>query len=365
MPAFRMKRLGTIMEPEPGNPMEVEGVMNPAVIRGHDGELYLFPRLVAEGNFSRIGIARVIFDEEGDPVDVERIGVALEPEMDYELRPDGGGCEDARITFVEPLKYYMMTYTAFGPNGPRIAFARSKDLMNWERLGLATFTPYKDIEFEDVFNKDAVFFPIAIPNPTGHPQIAMLHRPIFQGTHPEETAHLAHIHERKIDLPRESIWISYCALNTDENEEEHLGRFTSHYRLASPVEYWETLKIGGGTPPILTRHGWFFIYHGVSETTEGKMCYSAGAIVLSTENPHQIKYRSRDPVLSPETPHERVGVVDDVVFPTGLDRRDDLGTLDRIDVYYGMADHRIGVAYLEIPEALPSEAKVDAPEAQS
>ena len=55
------------MEPEPGNPHEVEGVLNPAAVRGPDGNLYLFPRLVARGNYSRIGIARVQFNAAGDP----------------------------------------------------------------------------------------------------------------------------------------------------------------------------------------------------------------------------------------------------------------------------------------------------------
>ena len=45
----------------------------------------------------------------------------------------------------------------------------------------------------------------------------------------------------------------------------HLGRFSSHHRLAAPVSPWERLKIGGGTPPVLTKHGWLVIYHGVSE----------------------------------------------------------------------------------------------------
>ena len=40
------------------------------------------------------------------------------------------------------------------------------------------------------------------------------------------------------------------------------------------------------------------------------------------------------------------GTVDNVVFPIGIDRRDDLGMPDRFDVYYGMADYRIGVARL-------------------
>lgn len=29
---LQLKRLGQIMEPEPGNPMEVEGVLNPAAM---------------------------------------------------------------------------------------------------------------------------------------------------------------------------------------------------------------------------------------------------------------------------------------------------------------------------------------------
>jgi hypothetical protein len=45
-------------------------------------------------------------------------------------------------------------------------------------------------------------------------------------------------------------------------------------------------------------------------------------------------------------------------------RRDDLGLLDRLDVYYGMADNRIGVARLDLPEVLPLGGDVDAPEAK-
>ena len=115
---LKLQRLGMIMEPQPGNPLEVEGVLNPAAVRGPDGGLYLFPRLTAKGNYSRIGIARVRFNADGDPEGVERLGIALEPEADYEKRSNGGGCEDPRITFVEPLRRYLMTYTAFSDRGP-------------------------------------------------------------------------------------------------------------------------------------------------------------------------------------------------------------------------------------------------------
>jgi len=33
MSGFKLQRLGMIMEPEPGNPHEVEGVLNPGVAR--------------------------------------------------------------------------------------------------------------------------------------------------------------------------------------------------------------------------------------------------------------------------------------------------------------------------------------------
>jgi len=362
MSGFQLQRLGQIMEPEPGNPLEVEGVLNPAAIRGRDGELYLFPRMVARGNYSRIGIARVKFNEAGDPSEVERLGIALEPEEDYEQRPDGrGGCEDPRITFVEPLRKYVMTYTAFSPNGPRIALAVSDDLFHWRRLGLATFSPYRGIEFGSVDNKDASLFPVAIPNHAGKMQMGILHRPLFPGTRPEET--VRQTHSRKMDLDHESIWISYCPMPLGGTEPPHLGLFNSHHRLASPVSPWELLKIGGGTPPVLTRHGWMILYHGVSEITEGKgghsLCYSAGVMVLSEDHPHVLRYRSVEPVLTPMLSQERSGTIANVVFPTGIDRRDDLGKPDRYDVYYGMADDRIGVARLVVPEFLPSGAPAD------
>jgi predicted GH43/DUF377 family glycosyl hydrolase len=363
MSGFRLQRLGIVMEPEADNPIEVEGTLNPAAVRGPDGQLYLFPRLVAKGNYSRIGIARVRFNKSGDPCAVERLGIALEPEADYERQPGGrSGCEDARITFVGRLKCYMMTYTALSPNGPRIALAVSDDLFHWKRLGPAAFEPYKGIDFVNVDNKDASLFPVAIPNHAGKPQLAMLHRPLFPGTRPEEIACQAE--SRDVDIAQESIWISYCPMALESLEPDHFCLFNSHHRLATPVSPWERLKIGGGTPPVLTRHGWLILYHGVSKMAnpgdEGhQLCYSAGVMVLSKKHPRWIRYRSNEPVLTPQTPEERRGTIANVVFPTGIDRRDDLGTPDRFDIYYGLADRRIGVARLEMPEYLPEGAPAD------
>jgi len=354
---FQMHPLGMVIQPDANSPYEAEGILNPAAARGPDGELYLFPRMVGAGNFSRIGIVRVLFDRAGDPCGIERCGIALEPEMPYELRPNGqGGCEDPRVTFVEPLQRYVMSYTALSPEGPRIALAVSKDLFSWHRLGLASFTPYEGIEFNGIKNKDAVSFPLAIPNPSGDLELGILHRPLFPGTLPEDN--VTRDENCKVNVHRQSIWISYSSLALAGTDPRQLSHFTSHHRLAAPMSPWENLKIGCGTPPVMTRHGWLIVYHGVSSVAqpnskESRLTYGAGVMVLSREHPQELLYRSTEPILTPKSSEQRPGTFANVVFPTGIDRRFDIDRPHRYDVYYGINDFCIGVARLDVPSEIP------------
>jgi predicted GH43/DUF377 family glycosyl hydrolase len=110
----------------------------------------------------------------------------------------------------------------------------------------------------------------------------------------------------------------------------------------------------------MCRHGWLLVFHGVHALPDStkalpKLCYSAGVVVLSPEHPNRIIHRSPAPVLVPEGVSELTGTVSNVVFPTGIDRRDDLGTPDRFDLYYGMADYRIGAARLDVPLSLATD----------
>ncbi|HEY0798887.1 MAG TPA: hypothetical protein VGD50_07030, partial [Candidatus Baltobacteraceae bacterium] len=111
-------RLGVVLSPD-GSPSEVEGVLNPASARTRDGALLLYPRCVAQGNTSRVGLVEA--SGSGDQVTFTRHGFALEPSAPYELRTQGGGygCEDPRVTFIPVLDLYVMAYTAYGPDGPR------------------------------------------------------------------------------------------------------------------------------------------------------------------------------------------------------------------------------------------------------
>jgi beta-1,2-mannobiose phosphorylase / 1,2-beta-oligomannan phosphorylase len=118
----------------------------------------------------------------------------------------------------------------------------------------------------------------------------------------------------------------------------------------APDGPWGRLKTGAGTPPVRIAEGWFSLYHAVDAVEAGgryAMKYSAGIVIHDIEQPHIILYRSRTPVLTPEHPDELHGIVNNVVFPTGIDVKGDRA----FDVYYGMADSRIGRASVTLPPA--------------
>lgn len=349
-PLYGVERLGVIMAPQPDDPLEVEGVLNPAGAVGLDGHYYLFPRLVAAGNYSRIGVARVRRDAHGRPAGVERLGIALDPEAHYEtVRPGVGGCEDPRVTYLACAGVYVMAYTALGPLGPHVALASSPDLRTWTRHGLVDFAEEHGVDFSVYANKDAMLLPEPVRAPDGEMALVMLHRPLY-----EMWAGFDGLHSVPAPLPddvtddRPSIWLSYCPLRTlDWLHGAAPARFSYHHLLATPQGEWEAYRIGGGTVPLRTEQGWLTFYHGVELAPNGDRCYQTGALLLDHEDPRRILARSQEPVFGPETPEELVGVVGNVVFPTAVEQRG-----EGIDVYYGMADSRIGVAHLTPREAV-------------
>lgn len=355
MAPFEMERLGIIMQPDPQIPREAWGVLNPGGVRGPDGDYYLFPRIVAEGNYSRIGRARVHFDADGNPTGAERLGYVLEPYEPYEVTMRlGGGVEDPRVTYVRPLRLYVMTYTAFTPHHPRIALAVSHDLVEWKRLGPLHFATGDDeFDLNQSGNKDGLIFPDAVHDPHGRPALAIIHRPTYAMHH--------HHFGPKVVLPPsgaehlENIWISYVPLEHAHADVHRLTHVCEHRILLAPQAEWESLKIGGGAPPVRLPYGWLLLYHGVAgwQAPEGEgkhVRYCAGAAVLDLDDPTKVLYRSAQPVLEPILPQEMQGIVPSVVFPTATDLRDGR----RLDVYYGGADSVIGAAKLTIPDTLPS-----------
>jgi beta-1,2-mannobiose phosphorylase / 1,2-beta-oligomannan phosphorylase len=327
---FALTRRGVALRPDPADPRERGGVLNPAAI-GRDGVTYLFYRAVAAepANYSRILVATCRLKPDGRIETTRLPRAALEPEAPYERWADGqgGGVEDPRITPLEGA--YYLAYTAYGAVGgvvaPRIALARSVDLAGWERLGLARFAPLAvevhgartEVDLDATPNKDAILFPERIGG-----RYAMLHRPMFAPA---------------TGLPQ-SIWLSWS---------DDLREWDSHQLVLAPALPWENLKVGGGTPPLRTPHGWLTFYHGVQGQADSDPArrYYAGALLLDLDDPARVLYQSPEPVLAPQTAEETEGVVSNVVFPCGVVQQPD----GRLDVYYGMADRAIGLATTTLP----------------
>jgi predicted GH43/DUF377 family glycosyl hydrolase len=347
----KVDRLGLALEPS-GAESEVEGVLNPASARTREGDLLLYPRDVARGNISRIGLARARLT--GDRFTFEREGFVLEPDAAYELRPHPGyGCEDPRVTFVPALEQYVMAYTAFGPQGPRIAVALSGDGYKWQRVGLLHFDK-PGMHIGD--DKDAAFFPEPVLSPSGVKSLALYHRPMLHLSAVDGRAAIPMI-ERMPFADRESIRVAYVPLAPVLDDRSKILDVCESTLVMSPNAQWGSLKLGAGTPPVRIDEGWMSLYHAVDvvdhRTQKPKLKYSAGIMIHDLEHPHKILYRSPKPILVPEHASELRGIVDNVVFPTAIDPRPDLG--ERVfDIYYGMADWSIGAARLTLGERVGS-----------
>ena len=344
---YTLTRLGVIMSPEEGNPLEAEGVLNPATGRTPDGELYLLPRLVSAGNVSRVGLARIVLAD-GVPVGVEREGVVLAPDAGWERGTNSAGTEDPRVTFIEALGLHVMSYVAYGPLGPRPALAVSSNLRDWRRLGPVHFVYQPDLDLDlNLFpNKDVVFFPEPVPGPDGVPSFAMLHRPMWDlgWVRDGEGVHLP----AGVTDERPGIWISYVPVADVLADIRNLVNQHSSTLVAMPEFAFEELKVGPGPAPIRVPEGWLLIHHGVrgmlvkGVDQQAGVNYAAGAMILDATDPSKVLARTSVPILAPETADETAGIVPNVVFPTAIEEVDGVHY-----VFYGMADSKIGVARLD------------------
>jgi len=347
-PPYTLTRVGVLMTPEPGNDLEAEGVLNPASGFGPDGKLYLLPRLVATGNVSRVGLAEVSLVD-GVPTGVSRRGVVLAPDEGWERGANNAGVEDPRVTWVPRLGVHVMTYVAYGPLGPKLALAVSKDLIEWRRLGPIHFRyqPGLDTDLNLFPNKDAVFFPEPVPGPDGEPAYAMLHRPMWDlgWFRDGEGVHLP----AGVTDERPGIWVSYAPARDVERDLDSLVLQGDHRLVALSEHPFEELKIGAGPAPIRVEEGWLLLHHGVVgaiddpwEPQQQRVSYAAGAMILDPADVSRVLDRSTEPMLTAETADERSGTVPNVVFPTAIEEVDGVRY-----VFYGMADTKIGVARLD------------------
>lgn len=301
-----------ILIPNEANWWESKAVFNCAILH-YENKFHMLYRAI--GEYERY-ISRIGYASSTDGYSFARSNhIALEPTQDYEKY----GIEDPRMVEIDNQVY--ITYvilSAYVTDGAVVeastALATTTDFLKYTRLRVITSKGSN--------NKDVVLFPEKMSqqqssvlssstssnNADGAGKYFFLHRP---------SSWIGSTYG--VDKP--SIWLG---------EGNALTNFEKHTLLLKPEEDWEELKVGAGPPPIKTRAGWLVIYHGVSR----EKVYSAGAALLDLHDPSKIIGRTKTPILEPKEPYEKLGDVNNVVFPTGACIVDN----DKLFVYYGAAD---------------------------
>jgi predicted GH43/DUF377 family glycosyl hydrolase len=218
------------------------------------------------------------------------------------------GVEDPRITRMDEMDAWFIAYTSYGPAGPCVALAVTRDFRDVDRIGVAM--PPED--------KNASLLSRHIDG-----QFVLFHRPSSQIS------------------GRADVWLSRSTdLRSWTRPEPVLS--------ARAGTWWDSVRIGMGPPPLETPHGWLGIYHGVRLSVTGPV-YRIGLVLLDLDNPALVRHRSDEWVLAPYTTYERCGDVPNAVFPTGLVH--DPAT-DELRLYYGAADTSIAVATARLGDVL-------------
>ena len=111
-------------------PYAVNAVMNAGATQV-DGTTVLLCRVEDRRGISHLTVARSQNGISNWVVDEHPL-LAPDPEKPYE----SWGLEDSRLTWVEELECWVIAYTSFGPGGPGLSLATTKDFRSVERLGL-------------------------------------------------------------------------------------------------------------------------------------------------------------------------------------------------------------------------------------
>lgn len=288
-----------ILEPKSWHPWESKAVFNPAVLRG-DNELFILYRALSEDNTSTIGCAishtGLHIDERfSDPVYIPR------EEFEKKKNPGGGsGCEDPRLTRMGDTVY--MCYTAYnGVDSPRVALT--------------------SILYDDFIHRKWIWKKPALISPPGidDKDACIL----------EEKIKGKYVIFHRIG---QDIVLDYVdSLVFPEN------KWLQIQSVITPRKgWWDSRKIGISAPPIKTPHGWLLLYHGISGADSE---YRVGAMLLKLDEPGTVLSRTEFPILEPEPVYERLGLVNNVVFPCGA-----AVLHDTLYTYYGGADKVVGLA---------------------
>ncbi len=300
---FKRGLTNPIISPNPENRWEATATFNPAAIYLKN-KIHILYRTLSDDNTSFIGYASSL---DGFTISERLMDPIYFPREDFEMKKinnGNSGCEDPRITQIGKNLYICYTaYDSIGPPRVAISSISVSDFLarkwNWTKPELITPPGFDD--------KDTCIFPEKLKE--GY---FVLHRVGNE---------ICGDYLSSLDFKNQVIDKCIRIIGPRKNS-------------------WDSLKVGISAPPLKTKYGWLLLYHGVSKSHN---TYRVGVVLLDLKDPAIVLARSSDAIFEPEEDYEKIGVVNNVVFPCGMILKGDI-----LYIYYGGADKVVGVATMKL-----------------
>ena len=303
---------------------EEYATFNPAaVVRG--GKMYLLYRAEDASGDQSIGhhTSRLGLAESADGLRFSRRSApVLYPDKDAQRNNEWpGGVEDPRIVQSEDGEY-VLTYTQWNRDVPRLAIATSTDLIDWKKHGPAFARADSGKYLRQESKSGAILCRVQ-----GERLVATK----------VNGKYWMYFNVPEILVATSDNLIDWTPL------EDINGK---PLRVLSPRPgYFDSWLVEAGAPAILTKSGIVLLYnagnsgtYGVPDLAHG--VYTGGQALFDARNPIKLIARSNTPFIRPTEDYERTGQY--VVGTTFVEAL--VPFKGRWFLYYGTADSRVGVA---------------------
>jgi predicted GH43/DUF377 family glycosyl hydrolase len=210
---------------------------------------------------------------------------AIVPRASYQCY----GVEDARISRVG--ERWLMTTCSVSPERHSTTLYSSDDAMEWRLEGIVL----------DHQNKDMLIFE------------GLVGGKYFAQTRPLGDLYFAY--------PPGSEWRAGPSINLATSPDALHWKPYDKPGIRPHAATLATARMGGGTPPILTEHGWLSLWHGV-EPAGVVGIYRTYWSLLDRDDPSVVLRTEHTPLIEPapalSDPVKELMYLDNVVFTTGI-----------------------------------------------
>ena len=303
---------------------EEYATFNPAAVV-KDGKVYVLYRAEDATGGTEIGrhTSRIGLAESADGLRfTRRSAPVLYPDKDEQTTFEWpGGVEDPRIVETDDGTY-VLTYTQWNRDIPRLAIATSRDLIHWRKHGPA-FAKSDGGKYRNLESKSGAI----VARIAGSRLIATAVNGRYW---------------MYFDVP--DILIA-----TSDNLVDWTPLADSAGKLVKVLTprrgYFDAWLVEAGPPAIITPHGILLMYNAgnsgqYGDPTLPDRMYTGGQALYDGRNPLRLIARSDQPFIRPTEDYERTGqYAAGTTFVEGL-----VPFHGRWYLYYGTADSRVGVA---------------------